>query len=586
MSTTIKEQRDNKIAELEMAQAETQLKAYKKLSESIDRWHEVPVSGYQLRGNDPIYGTAYPPMPRLYTSISDRTDGRFLPYYETESDLRRMRARARGLAAFTSTAISAMESLKNYVIGPGCNVDVNVKEDGNESFADLAKEILEETFERNDFVGLLDAEIHNTAREDGDTFVCLYESQDDPGEIDIEINDAEQCREPQDPRPLEEFLGVTNKMNAWWYGVHTQFDLKRQKFNWRPLGYHFVYTETGDEWDYIEADRCQQWKHNVPHFAPRGISDYVAVDGDLSREEKLRKNTAEGAAIQAAIAFVREHAPGVTKDAVSSMLTDNSVLEFDRNVLTGTKRVQVEKFQPGTVKDIPNGMKYHAGPMGMLRSPVFVEIAQFMLRSIGIRWIFPEYMISGDASNANFASTLVAESPFVKARETDQKFERTNIRKLCWKILKMAHGMGRFKGADWEAVKASIEILIDLPEVASRDKLALAQTNQILHNKGLLSLHTWAAQADLDYDEEQQLREDEPDPMEMQMAMIGMQDPGQEDEDDNANPPKRKQPKPNEKTRESLARTLDDNWDDFEGRRFAIVEAKEVQGTFNFEADA
>ena len=29
----------------------------------------------------------------------------------------------------------------------------------------------------------------------------------------------------------------------------------------------------------------------------------------------------------------------------------------------------------------------------------------------------PEYMVSGDASNANYASTLVAESPFVKARQ-------------------------------------------------------------------------------------------------------------------------------------------------------------------------
>ena len=45
---------------------------------------------------------------------------------------------------------------------------------------------------------------------------------------------------------------------------------------------------------------------------------------------------------------------------------------------------------------------------------------QAELRAIGSALAMPEYMISGDSSNANYASTMVAEGPAVKTFEEMQ----------------------------------------------------------------------------------------------------------------------------------------------------------------------
>jgi hypothetical protein len=142
--------------------------------------------------------------------------------------------------------------------------------------------------------------------------------------------------------------------------------------------------------------------------------------------------------------------------------------------------------------------------MGSERNPNFVLVGQYMLRSIGVRWNMPEYLISGDAGNANYASTLVAESPFVKAREADQQFYRRHWHELIWKVLYLAWRSGRFArlGVSWESLEELLDVKVDVPSVATRDPLKLAQTQELQIRLGLLSPRTAAAQAGLDYDAE------------------------------------------------------------------------------------
>ena len=55
-----------------------------------------------------------------------------------------------------------------------------------------------------------------------------------------------------------------------------------------------------------------------------------------------------------------------------------------------------------------------------------VQIVQAGLRALGNRWDMPEYMISGDSSNANYASTLVSGAPFVTGIEWEQSNTHTS----------------------------------------------------------------------------------------------------------------------------------------------------------------
>jgi hypothetical protein len=135
-------------------------------------------------------------------------------------------------------------------------------------------------------------------------------------------------------------------------------------------------------------------------------------------------------------------------------------------------------------------------------------VGQAVLRSIGLRWTIPEYLISGDASNASYASTLVAESPFVKAREADQQYFRRHLQSLCWKVLRLAWRQGAFDhlGVPFETLLDRLTIQIGVPAVASRDLQALARTHELQLRLGLLSRRTAAAQAGLDFDQEQRNR--------------------------------------------------------------------------------
>src|SRR3972149_5047544 len=127
---------------------------------------------------------------------------------------------------------------------------------------------------------------------------------------------------------------------------------------------------------------------------------------------------AHGATMQAAIAFIRELPRGTTRAGAEGIVAANMTSTREQLTQQGRQTVKQQYLPPGSRLDIPAGMKYHAGPMGAGEAAkAWIEVLQALLRSIGRRWNMAEYLISGDASNSAYASTLVAEAPFVRARE-------------------------------------------------------------------------------------------------------------------------------------------------------------------------
>lgn len=485
----------------------------------LENWGDLIPREEYWKFDEPGYGIdrrISGPVAFPYTRRTDRQHGKLYPIYETEHDLARVRGQARNLGAFASLATGAMESLVNYTVGTGIKVTAQHIVEGAEELAQQVQRFIRDWLSRNEVIGEFDREVHNRSREDGEALVVLYPQRD--GHSRAELIEPEYLTAPQDPGPLEQFLGVddsTGERNYWHFGIHTRDNLQMGGCEdlTRPLGYHFVFDGRGSRWDYIPWNRVQHFKRNVPRSAKRGVSDYFCVQADIEREAKLRRNTAEGAAIQAAIALIREPQEAIDSTGISDMLDDIAVSTFKQPVKdSGTRTIQVERFNSGTILNTPSGMKHHAGPLGQLRSPVFIQVGQYVLRSIGIRWSMPEYMISGDASNTNFASTLVAESPFVKARQHDQGYYGRHWKSLIWKAVKFAWLAGRFGNIDWREVQRAVEIHVTSPEVASRDKLKQAQTHQLELGNGTLSRRTAAEEAGRDFDQERRNMANEPPP--------------------------------------------------------------------------
>jgi hypothetical protein len=150
-------------------------------------------------------------------------------------------------------------------------------------------------------------------------------------------------------------------------------------------------------------------------------------------------------------------------------------------------------------------MKVLPGPMGSERNSNFILIAQYVARAIAARWAMPEFMFTSDASNANYASTLVAESPFVKAREADQRFYGQAFVELLWKVLRLAHEIGRaFQNIEkFDDLQQILELTATGPRVSNRDELQTVQRQQIEVGMGTLSLETAAAEMGRDLAKEQ-----------------------------------------------------------------------------------
>lgn len=440
-----------------------------------------------------------------YTTIDDRLDGKYLPYYRTEQDLAVIRANSRNLAAIDGVAIGASEALKNYVLGNGMlfKAQARNKNEPPQGLVEYTQSLIDTILDKWCFYGSLDRELMDRTIEDGEAGVCLEWLDNQPR---VSVVEPDQITEPRSPQDLYDWLDSSCGIDcmsfdpSWSFGVLTS-----RRHTDHPMGYHVVYDTGGNDWEFYPVHQFEHFKSSRTRRAKRGVSQYYQVLPDMRAEAKLSTNMALGAALQAAIAWIEEHPPGTTQGSVQAVNAAKADVRSARPTLNnGTRTVNQRQHRPGTILSPSPGRTYKAGPMGAERNAGFQLVAQYILRRIGIRWNFPEYMISGDASNANYSSTLVAGSPFVKAREAEQVFYGAGYRSLIIKALRMCHEHGYFDkfGLEWAAILQLVDIVADPTKVETRDPLQLAQTQQIQKAMGILSDRTAATQAGLDYDQE------------------------------------------------------------------------------------
>lgn len=445
---------------------------------------------------------------RPATTLHDRSDGRYLPVYQTEFDLAVVRALGRTLAVMAPGLVGGLRNLCNYTIGEGYTFTVtkeanaDTSDDAVEPLITAVQSEINQLLDNNEFTSGLDREIHDTSIVDGECFLYLKMVEE---AVRIVRCEPDQIRQPANSRELEEWIQQTlgipcdSFVSSWSFGIHTRADLPDT-----PLGYHVVADESGVDWEYVPADRMVHIKRNVTRNAKRGFSDFYPIEADSTRGEKLRRNMAEGAAVQSAIAFVRQHVAGTTRTGVEQMLGDNRVGMSPQSVNGGSRPRNVVQYRPGTVVDLSAGLEYKPGPLGSERASDFLLVAAYVQRMQAVRWSMPEYMFSGDASNANYASTMEATAPFVKSCEAEQRFYSRHFVSLLWKALKLRWELGAFDHLNvcWECLEGWLKIKAECPEVATRDELQNVQRQEILIRLGILSRKTAAAQNGLDYEAE------------------------------------------------------------------------------------
>lgn len=417
----------------------------------------------------------------------DRAGGRMLPIIESDTDLDQIRGISRRISYTSPSAKCALLNLTNWVIGTGFEYSIEPADKHNTDPALVAavQRVLDEFDGENDWQGDFERELFQRKVRDGEYFVVLFGQGG--GHVQLRAIEPELIRTPLDWPPMGQ---------TYSFGIDTkEFDVQT------VLGYWVDWTGE-DDWEYLPAGRIEHVKRNVDRTVKRGLSDFYAVYEFLRDAEKLLRNTAKSAGIAAAIAWIEEFAPGTNQDQVESLRASTRTMKWNQTDMTGRQRTKYARhYEPGTIAQVEAGRKYHPSPLTMTNGANFVEIEQGVLRIVGSNWAMPEYMISGDASNANYSSTMVAESPFVKNGEQEQQFTVSKHRRLLWKVLDYAVQAGRlhkYNVYDVRQLQRLVQLAIEPPKVAATDASAEEGIRAIRHDKGVLSTETWQQEVNLD----------------------------------------------------------------------------------------
>jgi capsid protein len=248
---------------------------------------------------------------------------------------------------------------------------------------------------------------------------------------------------------------------------------------------------------FVDAALIQHRKANVDGNVKRGLPLFYPVRKNLRRAEKLLRNMSVVAGIQSAIAIIRKHGAG-TRSTVQQFVQSQADASVTSPVTGRTSLFQ--RYAPGTILDAFAGTDYQF-PAASIDAARYVVVLQAELRAIASRLVMPEFMLTSDASNANYASTMVAEGPAVRMFERLQHEMIEDDLDLLWRVVRAAVDAGRLAR---EAI-SEVDIEGIPPSLAVRDRLKDAQADQILVRNGAMSPQTMAVRHGLDAAKEQRL---------------------------------------------------------------------------------
>jgi hypothetical protein len=307
--------------------------------------------------------------------------------FANEQQVAEIRAQCRALAVGNEFAINGHENRISYIVGTGHTYRVTVKRGAAtpEPLLRDVQSVLDEFVESNHWHRRQQEMVRRRDR-DGEVFLRFFPAPDGTMRLRF-VEPAQVATPPQ---------RATDPSAS--FGIQTAAEDVES-----VLGYW-----VDGQW--VDAARIQHRKANVDANVKRGLPLYYPVRKNLRRAEKLLRNMSVVAEVQSAIAIIRKHAAG-TRGSVQQFVQGQADASIASQATGRTSYFQ--RYAPGTILDAFAGTEYEF-PAAAIDASRYVTVLQAELRAIASRLVMPEFMLTSDASNANYASTMVAEGPAVK----------------------------------------------------------------------------------------------------------------------------------------------------------------------------
>ncbi len=314
----------------------------------------------------------------------------------TESIRTSIRDRARKAVRENPHACNILRLLSAYVTGAGLQLNhqpvvlTDEVPPGAEVLGSLADQIWKDFLTRN----LTHYSFREHARRtwrDGECFVRRFST---PDGIVLRFVDPERVTASTDDPETQGILTATHDVEL-------------------PLYFLLSHPDRPSERIRVSADEMLQTRIGVDSNEKRGVSLFAPILDAINDYERWMETELLARKLQSSIVLWR-------KVQGSPQLTENVA---DRSASSGNmgRDGRRERFGPGTILTTNHGTD-----MQFLQPNTnfgdAVPLGRMMLLGIAAGAGLPEFMLTADASNGNFSSTMIAEGPAVKYFQNEQQF--------------------------------------------------------------------------------------------------------------------------------------------------------------------
>lgn len=240
-----------------------------------------------------------------------------------------------------------------------------------------------------------------------------------------------------------------------------------------PLEYLHLLSPTSQLVERIEASQLMQTRIGVDSNEKRGVSIFAAIMEPLLSYSRWMETELLARKLQSSIVLWR-------KVQGSPQMAEN--FADQAGSASGMAGMRREKFAPGTILTTNHGTDIQFLQPNTNFGDA-VSLGRMLLLSIAAGAGLPEFMLTSDASNANFASTMIAEGPAVKFFQSQQHFFAEEFGKLWQWVMQDAVDAGLLPTDFF----SQIQIKWTFPPLVNRDRPRERLADARLVESGILS---------------------------------------------------------------------------------------------------
>lgn len=408
--------------------------------------------------------------------------GAQFPFYQTETQLAMLRDLSRIVAATNTNAGGLLRGYTSFVIGTGFATKVSARTGTGGAGAAAAARVtqfLDRWSKLNNWPERQQELARRTER-DGDGILRLFPHD---GWLKCRFVWPEQVTQPPGESAEE-----------WSFGVKWACNDDGEPDEETLEAVYVASNRVDGTGDYVPAEDVVLFQPENDSGVKRRLPLFAfGMREALDTAHRLTRNLGEGAAVRAAIAYMRKHAGAGESDVEAANFDD---ADFRERAPLGDTQRPVNVSFPGMVIDFAEGTEHVPQPVAS-DTAANSAVVDLLVRAACAKINAPEWLGSSNAANMGaYTSSLVAESPFVKGVVQTQGYYKQRFLRVIDRALEVAAAHGVIDRADLDLV--AVDLVPPSPEV--RNKLEESQRAQIEIPLGVDSRQRYCESQDRDYE--------------------------------------------------------------------------------------